>query len=64
MRPEASCPWKRMQGCQVLHRQLRYVACTIAPIVACQATAKVPTAIVDLNQRALAFKAVADAPVA
>ena len=53
-----------MQGCQVLHRQLRYVACTIAPIVACQATAKVPTAIVDLNQRALAFKAVADAPVA
>jgi hypothetical protein len=41
--------------------QLQYVACTIAPIVARQAPPKAMAAIVDFDERTLAFKAVAAA---
>ena len=46
-----------MKRRQILHRQLDYVARTIAPLVARQATLKVPTAIVDHDERLFAFEA-------
>ena len=47
----------RMLRSQILHRQLDYVACAIAPLVARKATEKEPTAIVDYDERQFAFMA-------
>jgi hypothetical protein len=44
-----------MQRSQILHRQLYYVACAIAPLIAGRAALKMPTAIVDHDERLFAF---------
>ena len=46
-----------MQRRQILDRQLYCIACTVAPIVARQAALKMPTAIVDHDERLLALVA-------
>ena len=61
-RPPLLRPPQLLKGLQVLDTQLDRPATRERPLdVARHAAPKAPAAIVDLNQRALAFKAVADA---
>jgi hypothetical protein len=56
-RDSSKTPSKPANELEGLDRQLYCIACTVAPIVARQAALKMPTAIVDHDERLLALVA-------